>query len=90
MQTIRQVHAGKKRVQPEIASHLAQHMGEQPLTNRENELLRQVAEGKRNRALGERLFISEETATVHIKPIMEKLGASDGTHAVAIDNPGTR
>ena len=84
LETIRQVYVGKKRVSSEIASRLAEHMGEQPLTNREIEVLRQVAEGKRNRAIGKQLFISEETVKVHLKRIMEKLGASDRTHATTI------
>jgi DNA-binding NarL/FixJ family response regulator len=84
LETIRQVYVGKKRVPSEIASRLAEHMGEQPLTNREIDVLRQVAEGRRNRVIGERLFISEETVKVHLKHIMEKLGASDRTHATTI------
>jgi DNA-binding NarL/FixJ family response regulator len=84
VQTIRQVHSGKKRVPPEIATSLAEHMGEQPLTNREIDVLREVAEGNRNRDIGRRLFISEETVKVHLKRIMEKLGASDRTHAMTI------
>jgi len=54
------------------------------LTARETEVLRKVAEGNRNRDIGERLFISEDTVKVHIKHIMEKLGAGDRTQAVAI------
>ena len=81
---IREVHAGKKRIPPEVAAHLAEHMGEEALTARELEVLQQVARGNRNRDIGERLFISEETVKVHIKHIMEKLGASDRTQAVAI------
>lgn len=84
LETIRLAYVGKKRVPPEIASRLAEHMGEQPLTSREIDVLRQVAEGKRNRDIGERLFISEETVKVHLKRIMEKLGASDRTHATTI------
>jgi DNA-binding NarL/FixJ family response regulator len=82
--TIRQVHAGKKRVLPEIASHLAEHLGDEPLTTRELDVLRHVGEGNRNRDIAKRLFISEETVKVHIKHIMEKLRASDRTHAIAI------
>jgi DNA-binding NarL/FixJ family response regulator len=82
--TIRQVHAGKKRVPPEIASHLAEHLGDEPLTNREIDVLRHVTAGSRNRDIAEKLFISEETVKAHIKHIMEKLGASDRTHAMAI------
>ena len=47
-------------------------------------MLRHIAGGNRNRDIAERLFISEETVKVHIRHIMEKLGASDRTQAVAI------
>jgi DNA-binding NarL/FixJ family response regulator len=81
---IRQVHAGKKRIPTEVAAHLAEYFGDDALTEREIDVLRHVAGGNRNREIGERLFISEETVKVHIKHIMEKLGASDRTQAVAI------
>jgi len=81
---IRQVHAGKKRIPPEVASQLAEHMGDELLTQREIDVLRAVADGNRNRDIAEKLFISEETVKVHIKHIMEKLHASDRTDAVAI------
>lgn len=80
---IREVHAGRKRIPPEVAAHLAEHMGEETLTARELEVLQQVASG-RNRDIAGRLFITEETVKVHIKHIMEKLGAKDRTEAVAI------
>ena len=81
---IRQVHAGKKRIPPEIAAHLAEHYSDEALTGREVEVLQQIAGGNRNRDIAEKLFITEETVKVHIKHIMEKLGASDRTQAVAI------
>ena len=84
LEVIRQVHAGKKRIPPEIASQLLEHMADEVLTEREIEVLRQVADGNRNREIAELLFISEETVKVHIKHIMEKLGASDRTQAVSI------
>ena len=84
VQAIRQVHAGKKRVPADVAAQLAEHMGYEKLTAREVEVLRQVAEGNRNRDIAERLFISEETVKVHLKHIMEKLGANDRTQAIAI------
>jgi DNA-binding NarL/FixJ family response regulator len=84
LEAIRQVHAGKKRIPAEIASQLAEHMGDEALTDREVEVLRAVAEGNRNRDIANKLFISEETVKVHIKHIMEKLNASDRTQAVAI------
>jgi DNA-binding NarL/FixJ family response regulator len=84
VEVIRQVHAGKKRIPPELAAELAEHMSDEPLTTREVEVLGQIAGGNRNRDIAEQLFISEETVKVHIKHIMEKLGASDRTQAVAI------
>ena len=81
---IRQVHAGKKRIPPEVAAQLAEHLSSESLTTREVEVLRQIAGGNRNRDIAELLFISEETVKVHIKHIMEKLGASDRTQAIAI------
>jgi DNA-binding NarL/FixJ family response regulator len=84
VQIIRQVHAGKKRVPPEIAARLAEHVGDDNLTVREIEVLRRVAGGNRNRDIADLLFISEETVKVHVKHIMDKLGARDRTQAIAI------
>ena len=84
LDVIRLVHAGKKRIPPEIASQLAEHMADEALTEREVEVLQQVAGGNKNRDIANKLFISEETVKVHIKHIMEKLGAADRTQAVAI------
>jgi DNA-binding NarL/FixJ family response regulator len=83
-EAIRQVHGGKKRIPPELAAQLAEHLGDEALTEREIEVLRHIAGGNRNRDIADRLFISEETVKVHIKHIMEKLGAADRTQAVAI------
>jgi DNA-binding NarL/FixJ family response regulator len=84
VQVIRHVHAGKKRVPAEVAAHLAEHMSDEALTAREIEVLRKVAGGNRNRDIAELLFISEETVKVHIKHIMDKLGAKDRTQAISI------
>jgi DNA-binding NarL/FixJ family response regulator len=81
---IREVHAGRKRIPPEVAAQLAEHMGEESLTARELEVLQEVAAGNRNRDVAGRLSIAEETVKVHVKHIMEKLGAKDRTEAVAI------
>jgi DNA-binding NarL/FixJ family response regulator len=84
VEVIRQVHAGKKRIPSQVAAHLAEHFSDDALTDREVEVLSQVAGGNRNKDIAEKLFITEETVKVHIKHIMEKLGASDRTQAVAI------
>jgi DNA-binding NarL/FixJ family response regulator len=84
LETIRQVHAGRKRVPPQVAAQLAEHLSDEALTQREIDVLSHIAGGNRNRDIADRLFISEETVKVHIRHIMEKLGASDRTQAVAI------
>ena len=84
VEVIRQVHAGKKKLPPEIAASLAEHYSDEKLTDREAEVLRQIAGGNRNRDIADKLFITEETVKKHIKHIMEKLGATDRTQAVAI------
>lgn len=81
---IRKVHSGKKHIPTEIAVRLAEHLGEEELSRREIEVLQKVAGGNRNSDIADLLFISEETVKGHIKHIMEKLGASDRTEAVAI------
>jgi DNA-binding NarL/FixJ family response regulator len=81
---IRHVHAGRKRIAPAVAAQLAEHLSDESLTPREVEVLRHIADGNRNKDVAERLFISEETVKVHVKHVMEKLGASDRTEAVAI------
>jgi DNA-binding NarL/FixJ family response regulator len=84
IEAIRQVHAGRKRIPNDVAAQLAEHAGEETLTPREIEVLRHIAEGNRNKDIADRLFISEETVKVHVKHVMDKLGASDRTEAVAI------
>jgi DNA-binding NarL/FixJ family response regulator len=84
IETIRQVHRGKKWVPPEIAAELAEHISDESLSEREVEVLRHVATGDRNRDIARRLFIAEETVKVHLRNIMGKLHAIDRTQSVAI------
>jgi DNA-binding NarL/FixJ family response regulator len=82
--TIRSVHGGRKRIPPEIAVEIAEHHMDDVLTNREIEVLKQVAEGNANKLIAVRLEISEETVKAHMKNILSKLNANDRTHAVTI------
>ena len=84
IETIRHVHAGRKSVPAEIATGLAEHLGDENLSDREVEVLRHVAGGNRNRDIAQMLFIAEETVKVHLKHIMTKLRASDRTESVTI------
>lgn len=84
VETIRTVHAGRKRVPAEIAVGMAEHHVDDALTGREIEVLRQVAAGNANKIVADHLAISEETVKAHMKSILSKLGANDRTHAVTI------
>jgi DNA-binding NarL/FixJ family response regulator len=84
LETIRAVHAGKRRVPPEIATEIAEHVADDALTAREVEVLRRVAAGKSNKLIAAELDISEGTVKTHMKSILPKLDASDRTHAVMI------
>lgn len=84
LEAIRKVHTGKKAIPPEIAGRLANHYSDEALTEREIEVLQQIAEGNRNQDIADKLFISEGTVKVHIKHIMGKLGANDRTQAITI------
>jgi DNA-binding NarL/FixJ family response regulator len=82
--TIRTVHAGKKRIPSEIAVEMAEHHSDDALTEREIDVLREVAAGNANKMVAQRLKVSEETVKAHMKNILSKLGANDRTHAVTI------
>ena len=84
LETIRAVHAGQKRIPPEVATQLADYAAEEALTPREIDVLRLVAEGNANKQIAGRLEISEETVKGHVKNILAKLRANDRTHAVTI------
>jgi DNA-binding NarL/FixJ family response regulator len=84
LDTIRSVHAGKRRIPPEIAAELADHVTDDALSEREIEVLRKVAGGQSNKVIASQLAVSEATVKGHMKSILAKLGASDRTHAVTI------
>jgi DNA-binding NarL/FixJ family response regulator len=84
IETIRAVHSGKRRVLPEIATEIAEHVADDALTEREIEVLQGVAAGKSNKLIAAELNISEGTVKTHMMSILPKLDASDRTHAVMI------
>lgn len=83
-ETIRSVHAGKKRIPPEVAIKMAEHHSDDALTEREIQILRQVAAGNANKMIADNFSISEQTVKAHMRSILSKLGANDRTHAVTI------
>jgi DNA-binding NarL/FixJ family response regulator len=84
LSVIRSVHAGNRHVPPEVAARLAEHLGEEDLTDRELEVLRLIRDGYRNKQIADQLAIAETTVNFHIKNLVDKLGANDRTHAVTI------
>jgi DNA-binding NarL/FixJ family response regulator len=84
LDTIRAVHSGMKRINADVAAGLADHMGDDLLSDREVQVLRLVAFGNSNKRVAARLAISEETAKGHVKSILAKLSANDRTHAVTL------
>jgi DNA-binding NarL/FixJ family response regulator len=81
---IRAVHAGKKHIPGPVAEKLAEHLGSEKLSQRELQVLEQIAAGKRNKEIGAALSISEDTVKMHVKNILEKLQVNDRTEAVTI------
>jgi DNA-binding CsgD family transcriptional regulator len=81
---IRAVHQGQRRIPPEIAKELAEHVTDDILTEREIEVLRRVSAGRSNKRVADQLNLTEATVKAHMKNILSKLGANDRTHAVTI------
>ena len=82
--TIRAVHSGQKRIPQEIASELAEHTGEDELSEREIQVLGLVAAGNANKEIAAQLELAEDTVKRHVTNILSKLRANDRTHAVTI------
>jgi len=84
IETIRAVHAGQRRMAPEIAAEIAEHATDDALTAREVDVLRLIAVGNANKEIAAQLSITEETVKGYVKNILAKLDAKDRTHAVTI------
>ncbi|MET0499433.1 MAG: response regulator transcription factor [Steroidobacteraceae bacterium] len=82
--TIRAVHAGLRIIPPEVASVMAEHVGDDGITPREIEVLNLVARGNSNREIAVQLGVSEDAIKAHMKRILVKLEAKDRTHAVMV------
>ena len=84
LEAIRAIHAGQKRIPPEVAAELAEHAADDELTAREIDVLRLIAGGNGNKQVADLLCIGEATVRTHVGNILSKLGANDRTHAVTI------
>jgi DNA-binding NarL/FixJ family response regulator len=84
LEIIRSVHAGKRRLPAAVAQRLAEHMGDEPISPRELEVLSLMAAGKRNKEIAGELSIAEDTVKMHVRNILSKLQVNDRTEAVTI------
>jgi two-component system NarL family response regulator len=81
---IRAVHSGEAYLQSKVAVRLAQRVHDEALTGREEQILKLLAEGKSNRAIGQALFITESTVKSHLKSLFVKLDVTSRAEAVAL------
>ena len=84
LDTIRLVHSGRRRIPPEIARELGEHVIDDELSDREVEVLKLIAVGTSNKIIAGQLSLAETTVKTHVQNILLKLGANDRTHAVTI------
>ena len=84
LQTIREVIAGHRHITPAAAARLAEYMPRTTLSERELQVLNQLAKGLRNKEIGAALDIAEDTVKIHIKNIFGKLEVIDRTQAVVM------
>lgn len=84
LQTIRDVHAGQRRIPAGVAAKLMEHTPRVALSSREVEVLKLIAAGMRNKEIGSSLHIAEDTVKIHIKHIFTKLNVEDRTRAVVV------
>jgi DNA-binding NarL/FixJ family response regulator len=84
IETIRDVHAGRKHVSATMAQRMAVHAVDERLSEREIAILRLMADGNQNKQIAWRLSMSDETVKAHLKNIFLKLEVSDRTHAVTV------
>jgi len=81
---IRAVYAGQKRIPPDIAAEVAEHLADESLTSREVDVLRLIAAGNGNKQIADQLSIGEASVKSHVSSILSKLGANDRAHAVTL------
>jgi two-component system NarL family response regulator len=82
LDAIRRVHRGETCIPPRISQKLVEKMNHPELTEREVEILRLIADGESNKAIGDKLGITEGTVKTHVKGLLKKLHAPGRTAAV--------
>jgi DNA-binding NarL/FixJ family response regulator len=84
LRAVREVHQGRRYVDPIVASQLAERRSHRSLSTREVEVLRMVAKGLGNKEVAGALNIAEVTVKLHVSHVLEKLGVKDRTQAATV------
>jgi len=84
LETVRKVYKGEPAISPEVAAKLATSLTRPELSERELQVLQQMAAGKSNKEIGQVIYVSENTVKAHVKSILAKLDAMGRTEAIAI------
>jgi len=84
LEAIQVVCSGRRYLPPGVATEIAVHAVDEPLTGREIEILRLIAQGKANKEIAHQIAVAEETVKAHLKSIFAKLDVADRTHAVTL------
>jgi two-component system NarL family response regulator len=84
LEAIRNVHAGRRLIDPQLAARLMDRVNQRSLTAREVSVLGLVARGMTNREIGAALTMGEETVKAHLKHIFAKMEVSDRTEAALV------
>jgi two-component system, NarL family, response regulator len=83
-EAVRRVAKGESFIPPEVGFKLAESMSHPELSNRETQILQNLARGRSNKEIGQILYLSEGTIKHHVKSILRKLGAIGRSEAMAI------
>jgi two-component system NarL family response regulator len=84
LETVRKVYKGEPAISPDVAAKLATSLTRPELSERELQVLQQMAAGKSNKEIGQVIYVSENTVKAHVKSILAKLDAMGRTEAIAI------
>ncbi|ELK2077976.1 response regulator [Vibrio alginolyticus] len=88
VELLKQAHQGDKAYSQEVSKYLSERSEQEDvfdtLTDRESQILREVARGFRNKQIADRLFISESTVKVHMKSLLKKLQVPSRTAATVL------
>lgn len=81
---IRKVHAGETYVPAALSTQVAMHLVHDPISPREREVLVWLSKGLTNREIAAQLAVAPSTVAMHVRTLLDKVGASNRTELVAL------